>query len=58
MNCPSCGGKRHKVVWTRPSKGYPWIMRRRECQACHQRFTTKESPVKKAGTESASTAVG
>jgi len=40
MHCPSCGSDRLSVVDTRSEDGA--IRRRRECQACSQRFTTIE----------------
>ena len=40
MNCPHCGHARHKVVDTRDTGES--IRRRRQCEACDQRFTTYE----------------
>lgn len=42
MNCPFCGRQRDKVVDSRESKEGDVVRRRRECLACHRRFTTYE----------------
>ena len=42
MRCPSCGHLESKVVDSRPSDDGAAIRRRRECLACHHRFTTYE----------------
>lgn len=42
MRCPSCGAIDDKVVDSRPSTDHSVIRRRRECLACHTRFTTFE----------------
>lgn len=42
MRCPFCGQTDNKVVDSRVSKDASVIRRRRECLACHQRFTTYE----------------
>jgi len=41
MQCPYCGQSDSRVVDTREAPN--GIRRRRECLACHQRFTTYES---------------
>ena len=43
MRCPYCGYKESKVVDSRPSDEGASIRRRRECLACHKRFTTYET---------------
>jgi transcriptional repressor NrdR len=42
VRCPFCGQTDNKVVDSRVSKDASVIRRRRECLACHQRFTTYE----------------
>ncbi|MBQ4066586.1 MAG: transcriptional repressor NrdR [Clostridia bacterium] len=42
MKCPSCGSEDIKVVDSRPVEDNNSIRRRRECLACHNRFTTYE----------------
>ena len=42
MRCPWCGHADDKVVDSRSSEGGSTIRRRRECIACHRRFTTFE----------------
>ena len=42
MKCPFCGADTDKVVDSRSSKNGESTRRRRECQKCHQRFTTYE----------------
>lgn len=42
MKCPSCGSDDIKVVDSRPVEENNSIRRRRECLACHARFTTYE----------------
>jgi transcriptional repressor NrdR len=42
MKCPYCGYLEDRVVDSRPSKDYENVRRRRECLACHHRFTTYE----------------
>lgn len=44
MPCPFCGAADSRVIDTRQVRG--GIRRRRECQRCHQRFTTYEYAVK------------
>ncbi len=40
MRCPHCNGENHKVIDTRDTGDA--IRRRRQCEACTQRFTTYE----------------
>ena len=42
MKCPFCASLEDKVVDSRSSKTGDAIRRRRECLACHKRFTTYE----------------
>jgi transcriptional repressor NrdR len=42
MKCPYCGNEHDRVLDSRPLDGASVIRRRRECQACHKRFTTYE----------------
>ncbi len=42
MKCPYCGKLNTRVVDSRPGKIEFEVRRRRECQACTQRFTTYE----------------
>ncbi len=42
MRCPYCGADDTRVVDSRPAEGGSTIRRRRECEACHNRFTTYE----------------
>ena len=42
MKCPYCGYLESKVVDSRPADEGASIRRRRECLACHKRFTTYE----------------
>ncbi|MFH1023930.1 MAG: transcriptional regulator NrdR [Planctomycetota bacterium] len=42
MKCPFCREDRDRVVDSRPSLDDYGIRRRRECLACHRRFTTYE----------------
>ena len=42
MRCPTCGVDDDRVVDSRPTPAGDAIRRRRECHACHQRFTTFE----------------
>ena len=42
MKCPFCGYLDSKVVESRPAEDGASIRRRRECLACHKRFTTFE----------------
>ena len=43
MKCPYCGYLESKVVDSRPADEGTSIRRRRECLACHKRFTTYET---------------
>jgi len=43
MKCPYCANLESKVVDSRPSDEGASIRRRRECLACHKRFTTYET---------------
>ncbi|MFA6133225.1 MAG: transcriptional regulator NrdR [Phycisphaerae bacterium] len=42
MQCPFCGQDNDKVVDSRSSEGGKTVRRRRQCIACHRRFTTYE----------------
>ncbi len=42
MRCPYCGDERHRVIDSRVGKGLSEIRRRRECEECGRRFTTRE----------------
>ena len=42
MKCPSCADPASKVIDSRPADEGASIRRRRECLACHKRFTTYE----------------
>ncbi len=42
VRCPLCGNTEDRVVDSRIADGGLAIRRRRECQACHRRFTTFE----------------
>ncbi len=42
MKCPYCSSTETRVVNSRPSDEGHAIRRRRECDACHRRFTTYE----------------
>lgn len=43
MKCPFCGFEDTRVVNSRPDREGNTIRRRRECDECHQRFTTYET---------------
>jgi transcriptional repressor NrdR len=43
VKCPSCGHLEDKVIDSRSAKEGQAIRRRRECLACHRRFTTYET---------------
>jgi len=43
VRCPFCSHPESKVVDSRPSDEGSSIRRRRECLACHKRFTTYET---------------
>ncbi len=42
MKCPFCGDDDTRVINSRPADDNTAIRRRRECAACHKRFTTYE----------------
>lgn len=42
MRCPYCGEDDTRVVDSRPAESGATIRRRRECESCHNRFTTYE----------------
>lgn len=42
MLCPTCRGSSNKVIDSRLTEGGAAIRRRRVCQSCNRRFTTKE----------------
>lgn len=42
MRCPYCGAEETRVVDSRPAEAGATIRRRRECEACANRFTTYE----------------
>ncbi|MGD2100808.1 MAG: transcriptional regulator NrdR [Acidimicrobiia bacterium] len=42
MLCPVCGSAETRVIDSRPAESGVSIRRRRECEACSQRFTTYE----------------
>jgi len=44
MQCPFCGQDNDKVIDSRGSEGGRAVRRRRECLACHRRYTTYERP--------------
>lgn len=44
MKCPFCGRPDSRVVDSRVGGDGQSIRRRRECEACHRRFTTYERP--------------
>ena len=43
MRCPFCSVDDDKVVDSRPAEDAASVRRRRECLACHRRFTTYET---------------
>jgi transcriptional repressor NrdR len=58
MHCPYCAAADSRVIDSRPAEAGATIRRRRECQACAQRFSTYErveqaalSVRKRSGTE-------
>lgn len=58
MRCPYCAADGNRVIDSRPAEAGAAIRRRRECQACGQRFSTYErveqaalSVRKRSGTE-------
>jgi transcriptional repressor NrdR len=44
MQCPFCQSLEHRVLESRIAEDGKSIRRRRECDKCHQRFTTYERP--------------
>jgi transcriptional repressor NrdR len=42
VRCPFCGSQKDRVVDSRESGAGDAIRRRRECRACHRRFTSYE----------------
>jgi len=40
LECPKCGCKHFRVIYTRPKKGQ--IIRRKECRYCGWRVLTRE----------------
>lgn len=42
MLCPACGAAETRVIDSRPAESGVSIRRRRQCEACGQRFTTYE----------------
>jgi transcriptional repressor NrdR len=48
MRCPRCGHDEDKVIDSRASRGGEVIRRRRVCDSCGHRFTTREEVVKVA----------
>lgn len=42
MRCPSCKSENNKVIDSRVTEGGDAVRRRRVCQECERRFTTKE----------------
>jgi len=42
VRCPYCAADEDRVIDSRPVDDHQAIRRRRECRACHQRFTTFE----------------
>jgi len=42
LRCPFCGNEENRVVDTRVSREGDEIRRRRECEECSRRFTTRE----------------
>jgi transcriptional repressor NrdR len=45
MRCPYCQFKDSKVLDTTPDAAHGGVRRRRECERCHQRFSTYERPI-------------
>ncbi len=42
IECPYCSHAESRVVNSRPASRVDGVFRRRECLACHQRYTTSE----------------
>jgi transcriptional repressor NrdR len=45
MRCPYCQAADSRVLDTTPDEARGGIRRRRECENCHQRYTTFERPI-------------
>lgn len=45
MRCPFCQSTESRVLDTTPDDARGGIRRRRECEHCHQRFSTYERPI-------------
>ena len=45
MRCPYCQNKDSRVLDTTPDDVRGGVRRRRECEKCHQRFSTYERPI-------------
>lgn len=42
MICPHCGGRDNRVMQTREHEAYNWVLRRRSCNLCDNRWNTIE----------------
>lgn len=51
MSCPKCGSNESDVKDTRPIDSGNQIRRRRQCRACGERFTTRETTVREPSLE-------
>jgi transcriptional repressor NrdR len=45
MRCPYCQNKASRVLDSTPDDTHGGVRRRRECERCHQRFSTYERPI-------------
>ncbi|HEX2978857.1 MAG TPA: transcriptional regulator NrdR [Anaerolineaceae bacterium] len=45
MRCPYCQSQSSRVLDTTPDDARGGVRRRRECENCHQRFSTYERPI-------------
>ncbi len=45
MRCPYCQHNQSRVLDTTPDDSRGGVRRRRECENCHQRFSTYERPI-------------
>jgi transcriptional repressor NrdR len=45
MKCPYCQNKESRVLDTTQDDAHGGVRRRRECEECHQRFSTYERPI-------------
>ncbi len=45
MRCPYCQHKESRVLDSTPDDAHGGVRRRRECERCHQRFSTYERPI-------------